>query len=284
MLGPLLLDLLYKPLRLCLVFTNSWRVCISVCRVGLWHVRKSRNTSVREGLPNLEDTSSGGKSPTFDERQCRGGSKQFGSLMFGGIRSLGSTPVLLIGAGACRGRSQSGVALAPSEGRALGRALDGDLCSARECPARGGRPGQFSRARSPWVRCCGNCLAAGAGVLTWWRRRAQRAPARQGAACRPPRSRRGAPRSSPGSGKFPSARAPFTVVSRSRPRTRSGPDSLARRRCALEAVEKVVTARRALICHIRTLCRDGVLQDQRVARDDRHHNPDWPAFPPCSRS
>jgi len=29
---------------------------------------------------------------------------------------------------------------------------------------------------------------------TWWRRRAQRAPARQGAACRPPRSRRGARR------------------------------------------------------------------------------------------
>jgi hypothetical protein len=36
------------------------------------------------------------------------------------------------------------------------------------------------------VRCYGNCLPADAGLLAWWRRRAQRAPARQGAACRPP--------------------------------------------------------------------------------------------------
>jgi hypothetical protein len=43
------------------------------------------------------------------------------------------------------------------------------------------------------ARCCGGCLPAGAGLLTWWRRRAQRAPARQGAAGRPSRSRRGAP-------------------------------------------------------------------------------------------
>ena len=65
--------------------------------------------------------------------------------------------------------------------------------AARGCPARGGRPGRFSRARSPWVRCCGSCSPADAGLLTWWRRRAQRAPARQGSACRPPRSRRGLP-------------------------------------------------------------------------------------------
>jgi hypothetical protein len=40
--------------------------------------------------------------------------------------------------------------------------------------------------------CCGNCLPAGAGLLTWWRRPAPRASARQGAAGRPPRSRRAA--------------------------------------------------------------------------------------------
>ena len=53
-------------------------------------------------------------------------------------------------------------------------------------------PARCSRSRSPWVRYCGNCLPAGAGLLTWWRRRARRAPARQGAAGRPPRSLRGA--------------------------------------------------------------------------------------------
>ena len=36
------------------------------------------------------------------------------------------------------------------------------------------------------MRCGGNCLPAGAGVLTWRRRRARRAPARQGAAARRP--------------------------------------------------------------------------------------------------
>jgi hypothetical protein len=36
------------------------------------------------------------------------------------------------------------------------RALDGDLCAARECPARGGRPCQFPRSR-----CIGSCVAAG---------------------------------------------------------------------------------------------------------------------------
>jgi hypothetical protein len=34
------------------------------------------------------------------------------------------------------------------------------------------------------ARCCGNCLPAGAGLLTWWRRPAPRASARQGAAGR----------------------------------------------------------------------------------------------------
>ena len=49
--------------------------------------------------------------------------------------------------GSCRGRSVSRVALAPSrQRRALGRALDDDLCAATGCPARGGRPGQSTTA------------------------------------------------------------------------------------------------------------------------------------------
>ena len=67
--------------------------------------------------------------------------------------------VRLVGAGTCRGRSVSRVALAPSRRDALGRALDGDLCAARECPARGGRPGRFSCSRSS------GCVAAGAACL-----------------------------------------------------------------------------------------------------------------------
>jgi hypothetical protein len=94
---------------------------------------------------------------------------------------------------------QSGAKRRPKDASAL----DGDLGAARECPARGGRPGQFSRSRSPWVHCGGNCLPAGAGLLTWWRRRAQRAPARQGSACRPPRSRRAARQSRTAQARFP---------------------------------------------------------------------------------
>jgi hypothetical protein len=58
--------------------------------------------------------------------------------------------VLLIGAGSCRGRSQSRWS-ARSAARTYD--LDCDLCAARECPARGGRPGRFARSRSsvvPW--------------------------------------------------------------------------------------------------------------------------------------
>ena len=57
--------------------------------------------------------------------------------------------------------------------------LDCDLCAARECPARGGRSVRFARSRSSGALRRG-LLPAGAGVLTWWRRRARRAPARQG--------------------------------------------------------------------------------------------------------
>jgi hypothetical protein len=45
----------------------------------------------------------------------------------------------------------------------------------------------YSRGRgAPGLRCCGTCLPAGAGLLTQRRRRARRAPARKGAAGRPP--------------------------------------------------------------------------------------------------
>src|SRR6266704_3139164 len=47
-------------------------------------------------------------------------------------------------------RAYSRVALAPSrERRTLGRALDGDLCAATGCPARGGRPEPLLQVRSP---------------------------------------------------------------------------------------------------------------------------------------
>jgi hypothetical protein len=46
------------------------------------------------------------------------------------------------------------------------RALDGDLCAATECPARGGRPGQVLQARSPAARWSGYRLPAGAGLPT----------------------------------------------------------------------------------------------------------------------
>jgi hypothetical protein len=48
-------------------------------------------------------------------------------------------------------------------------------------------PGRFARSRSSGGRCGGDCLPAGAGLLTWRRRRARRASARQGAAGRRPR-------------------------------------------------------------------------------------------------
>jgi hypothetical protein len=64
--------------------------------------------------------------------------------------------------------------------------------------------------------------ARGAGLLTWWRRRAQRAPARQGSACRPP-GVSAVPADPPSSGKVPApAHASFIVVSRSRGRTWPG--------------------------------------------------------------
>ena len=183
-----------------------------------------------------------------------------------------------VGAGSCGGRSVSRVAesraVRPPDRRqglpwkitvqsgakrrpkdaSVASALDGDLCAARECPARGGRPGQFSRSRSPWVRCCGNCLPAGAGLLTWWRRRAQRAPARQGSACRPP-----------GVGAVPadpvrlwhssrvSSRYP-SVVSRSRVRTGQGRTAWRAEGVPLMTVKKVLTP----------------------------HGPAWPDWPPSA--
>jgi hypothetical protein len=87
-----------------------------------------------------------------------------------------------------------------------------------------------------------NCLPAGAGLLTWWRRRAQRAPARQGAACRPPPEFARCPPLCPAPARF---RRQLTRrlggLAFWRPNM-AGPDGLARRRRALEAVQKIVTA------------------------------------------
>jgi hypothetical protein len=110
-----------------------------------------------------------------------------------------SPPVLPIGVGSCQGRSQSRVTLAPSSVTAGGRtsrvwsvlligaevlpwkisvkggacaiasatrprrALDGDLCAARGCPARGGRPGQITQARSSGQRYGPEPPACGCG-------------------------------------------------------------------------------------------------------------------------
>jgi hypothetical protein len=118
---------------------------------------------------------------------------------------------------------QSGAKRRPKDASAAS-ALDGDLCAARECPARGGRPNQFSRSRSCGCVAAGTACLAGAGLLTWWRRRAQRAPARQGSACRPPRSRRGARRPR---WLWQSSRAsspPFTVISHFRAQTWPRPE------------------------------------------------------------
>jgi hypothetical protein len=83
-------------------------------------------------------------------------------------------PVLPIGTGSYRGRSVLRVA----ESRAV-----------RPPDRRQGLPWkitvQFSRSRFPWGVAAGTACPGGEGLLTWWRRRAQSAPARQGSACRP---------------------------------------------------------------------------------------------------
>ena len=124
--------------------------------------------------------------------------------------------------------------------RALGRALECDLYAARECPARGGRPGRSTRSRSSGGRCGGTaCL---------WLRRADlvaaprpdsfrpggrgRPPAPESASC--PRSRLVLVWSSRRVAQYPDV---LTFPRRSRP----GPGGPARRRRAFKAVEKVVT-------------------------------------------
>ena len=123
--------------------------------------------------------------------------------------------------------------------------LDGDLCAATGCPARGGRPGQITQARSPGSVTALRHRPAGAGQLTGVRRRARRASARRGAAGRRPTVRRLGPplpllwpwwRSVRQSRILPDGSRAVL-----RPIRPGGPDRLARRRCALEAVEKVVT-------------------------------------------
>ena len=126
--------------------------------------------------------------------------------------------------------------------RALGRALDGDLCAARGCPARGGRSCRFSRSRRISRALLRGLPACGCG------------PADLVAAPRPEGSRpagRGRP-PAPQSARCPSPRPQlqalfsrqlaqsFDALAYPRP-NRPGPDGLARRRRALEAVEKVVT-------------------------------------------
>jgi hypothetical protein len=101
-----------------------------------------------------------------------------------------------------------------------------------------------SRGRgSSGLRCGGGWLPAGAGAQTWWRRRARRAPARQGAAGRLPRSRRVA--------RDPARHQPGThAVSRNasmcsrfpRPNSAGTGRPGAPEGRALEYVKKVVTA------------------------------------------
>ena len=102
------------------------------------------------------------------------------------------SPVLLIGAGSCRARLVSRWS-ARSEARTCD--LDGDLCAATGCPARGG---------TAWSDCAGAVTGqryglshrpASAGQLTGVRRRARRASARAGRGRPPPHSPRLAHRS-----------------------------------------------------------------------------------------
>ena len=114
----------------------------------------------------------------------------------------------------------------------------------REDARRGGRPGQITQARSPGQRYGLSHRPAGAGQLTGVRRRARRASARQGAAGRRPTVR-----------GWPTAPLLLAMVAFGLPVTHSPDDyalaaadpaqragRLARRRRALEAVEKVVTS------------------------------------------
>jgi hypothetical protein len=91
----------------------------------------------------------------------------------------GSSPVLPLGAGCCRGRSASSWS-ARSEARRTTLTV---IFARRENARREEGGPAFSRGCGvPRLRCGRDCLPAGAGPLTWWRRRrAQRAPARQGA-------------------------------------------------------------------------------------------------------
>ena len=138
----------------------------------------------------------------------------------------------------------SRVALAPSrQRRALGRALDGDLCAARGCPARRTAPVRLRRRGHRGRRYGLSHRPAGAGQLTGVRRRARRASARQGAAGRRPTVGEWptAP-SACGHGGARSASHAFSLMTTLCARSGPGAGRLARRRRALETVEKVVTA------------------------------------------
>ena len=146
-------------------------------------------------------------------------------------RSSRSTPSSRIGAGYCRGRSQSRWS-ARSAARTYD--LDCDLCAALECPAREDRTGHWWR-RSPWFVTAGGRAGAGAGMTAWRQRPAPvRGRARgSGPGCRqlwrdslsrPSTARHSATRSA-----HPRALAAPTA------RVRPEPDGMARRRRALES-------------------------------------------------
>jgi hypothetical protein len=105
------------------------------------------------------------------------------------------------------------------------------------------RPGRSRGTRSPGARCGGDCVPAGAGVLTWWRRRARRASARKGRG-RPPTPESAScptfPRPALATSARRFAQSPDTLALRPSDPGQE-PDGLARQRRALEAVEKVVT-------------------------------------------
>jgi hypothetical protein len=146
-------------------------------------------------------------------------------------------PSSLIGAGLCRGRSQSRWS-ARSEARTYD--LDCDLCAAAQCPARGGRPGHWC---SYGHR---GCVTAGgrAGDGCWVT--AVRAAARAGALSRkrqraklPRQLRRDSPRPRLLTAQHSPDRSAHPCACCPRRRTVwPGPDGPARRRRALDLCEE----------------------------------------------
>jgi hypothetical protein len=158
-----------------------------------------------------------------------------------GVDDLAS---FLIGAGFCRGRSES-----RWSARSVARTydLDCDLCAALGCPARGGRPVHWCRRGDRRVRY--------GGWPGWWRvrgnggagsgpRRCAIALEAAGQAAPPATAR--LPRSGRlRRGTLPIVQHTSRVLPVHTARVWPGPVGPARRRRALEGVGKVVTATRA---------------------------------------